>query len=268
VFAPAPFLASGGIMPDGALDTAALEAAAAALVPDASVAVVTGAGISAESGVPTFRGPGGLWRSYRPEDLATPEAFGRDPALVWEWYRWRRQRIADASPNAGHAFLAYLQRRHRSFALVTQNVDGLHQRAGSRHVVELHGNIFLTTCACGFLLDESPGLVPSAPVSDRAGVPQCPRCDGPMRPGVVWFGESLPAQAWQDAAAAARRARVLLVIGTSGLVYPAASLPALTRQAGGLVIEINPDITPLTPVAAISIRSTAAAACAALETLV
>lgn len=231
------------------------------------IVALTGAGISAESGIPTFRGAGGLWRQFRPEQLATPGAFEHDPALVWEWYRWRRERIAAANPNPGHEWLANLEARAPSFELITQNVDGLHRRAGSRRVTELHGNIFLTVCArhCGGRVDESPGADGGG--AGPAAVPAVPMCacGAPMRPGVVWFGESLEAAAVSRAVRAAERADVMVVIGTSALVHPAASLPMLTRQRGGAIIEINPEDTPLSPLASVRLRGSAAAICPRLE---
>jgi NAD-dependent deacetylase len=202
-----------------------------------SVAALTGAGISAESGIPTFRGAGGLWRQFRAEDLATPEAFARDPRLVWEWYDWRRGLIAQAEPNAGHRALAELERRVARFTLITQNVDGLHDRAGSRNVLKVHGDIWIVRCtACGREWRDDRTPLPDLP----------PRCDcgGLLRPGVVWFGEPLPAQVWQEAEAAVRGAGVLLVIGTAAVVYPAAGLVPLAKAAGARVIEINLDATP------------------------
>jgi NAD-dependent deacetylase len=228
-----------------------------------AVAVLTGAGISAESGVPTFRGSGGLWRQFRPEDLATPDAFRRDPALVWEWYRWRRDRIAEAQPNAGHEWLVDVERRAPSFTLITQNVDGLHRRAGSRRVIELHGNIFLTVCAgrCGAAIDETPwSLAHGGAPASALPVPQCD-CGSPMRPGVVWFGEHLNERVVLEAVDASERADVMLVIGTSALVHPAAALPDLTLRAGGCVIEINPEETPLSDRASLCLRGPAAEAC-------
>lgn len=203
-----------------------------------SVAVLTGAGISAESGVPTFRGPGGLWRQYRPEDLATPEAFRRDPRLVWEWYDWRRQRIAQARPNAGHEALVRLERSKPRFWLITQNVDGLHERAGSRRVIKLHGDIWLVRCVvCGREQRDERVPLPELP-------PRC-ACGGLLRPGVVWFGEALPPGAWEAAEQAVREAEVLLVVGTSAVVYPAAGLIPLAQACGARVIEVNPEETPM-----------------------
>jgi NAD-dependent deacetylase len=201
------------------------------------VCVLTGAGVSAESGIPTFReAQTGLWENYDPMDLATPEAFLRDPALVWRWYRWRRDLVADAEPNAGHVALAELEQRVPRMTLVTQNVDGLHARAGSTSVIEFHGNLFDTRC-----------FVEGCPVDAADGdeVPKCPGCGGPVRPGVVWFGEPIPEQALADSFAAARSCDVFLSIGTSSLVYPAAGLAQLAKEHGAVVAEVNPNPTGL-----------------------
>jgi len=198
-----------------------------------SIAVLTGAGVSAESGVPTFRGASGLWRQFRPEDLATPQAFARDPKLCWEWYDWRRGLIAGVEPNAGHSALVELERRTRHFTLITQNVDGLHQRAGSKNVVEVHGSIWLLRCTeCQ---REWQDLSPALQLP-----PHC-QCGGLARPGVVWFGENLNPRVWAKAEEAARHCDVLLVVGTSAVVYPAASLAGFAPK----VIEVNLKETPL-----------------------
>lgn len=197
------------------------------------VAVLTGAGISAESGIPTFRDAlSGLWARFRPEDLATPEAFARDPELVWRWYRERRQRLRTVEPNPGHRALVALEGRVPGLTLVTQNVDGLHARAGSREVVELHGNITRVKCFAEDLpVDQWP---------DTEAVPACPRCGGPLRPDVVWFGEMLPEDALLRSRAAARHCDVFLSVGTSNLVEPAASLPWLAAECGATVLIVNP----------------------------
>lgn len=214
--------------------------------------VLTGAGVSAESGVPTFRGPGGLWRQYRPEDLATPEAFARDPRLVWEWYAWRREVIAPLRPNAAHRALASLEARTPEFLLATQNVDGLHTAAGSRRLVELHGTIWRLRCtACAHSGDDRRVPLPEVP-------PRC-ACGELLRPDVVWFGEALPEGPVTEAFEAARQAEAVLVVGTSSLVYPAAALPQVARAAGAFVIEVNPEPTPLTALADLSLRGPAAA---------
>ncbi len=210
-----------------------------------SIVALTGAGISAESGVPTFRGPRGLWRNHSPEKLATPEAFARDPRLVWEWYDWRRSIIQRAQPNPGHRALAELERRkgdqvsgQGGFTLVTQNVDGLHDRAGSRNLAKLHGDIWLVRCAgCGRV--ERNEEVPL-----RELPPRC-HCGALLRPAVVWFGEPLPTEAWERAVEASTHAQVFLVIGTSAAVYPAAGLAEIARKAGAKVAILNPEPTPL-----------------------
>jgi NAD-dependent deacetylase len=205
-----------------------------------SVAVLTGAGISAESGIPTFRGPGGLWRNYHPHELATPEAFAHDPRLVWEWYDWRRGLIAQAQPNPGHLALVELERRvaseRGSFTLITQNVDGLHERAGSRSVAKLHGDIWRVRCGgCG--REERNEQVPLANLPPRCA------CGGLLRPGVVWFGEMLPQGEWRRAVEASQRAEIFLVVGTSAVVYPAASLIEVAKKAGARVAIINAEPT-------------------------
>ncbi|MFH1466762.1 MAG: NAD-dependent deacylase [Pseudomonadota bacterium] len=202
---------------------------------DASaILVMTGAGISADSGVPTFRGAGGLWRQHRPEELATAEAFARDPALVWAWYDWRRSLISGCAPNAAHQALVALEERCPRFLLATQNVDGLHGLAGSRDVIELHGAIFTTRCQrCGASREDRS--------FSRAAPPRCAACGGPERPGVVWFGESLPVGAMERAADAALTSDLTLIIGTSGVVYPAAGLAELAHRAGKRVVIVNLD---------------------------
>lgn len=216
------------------------------------VVVLTGSGISAESGVPTFRdAQTGLWAKYDPTELATPEAFQRDPELVWNWYAWRRRLVEIAEPNAGHLALADLERRVSNFTLVTQNVDGLHQEAGSENLVELHGNIRRSRCSAEGILVE--------PEDRDAAPPPCPNCGSPLRPDVVWFGEALPAEDLDTAARAARSCEVFLSVGTSSLVYPAAALPYDALTTGATVVEINPDTTPLTERAGYSLRGPAGA---------
>jgi NAD-dependent deacetylase len=205
-----------------------------------SVAVLTGSGISAESGVPTFRdAQTGLWARYDPMELATPEAFTRDPRLVWEWYAWRRKLVEGASPNPGHEALAELERRVPEFALMTQNVDGLHRRAGSQRVIELHGNIMLSKCS-------REGVVVESRTDDPEVPPTCSHCGALLRPDVVWFGEMLPQEAFEEALMAARNCDLFFAIGTSSLVQPAASLPFEALRGGVSVVEVNPDETPLT----------------------
>jgi NAD-dependent deacetylase len=203
------------------------------------VCVLTGAGISAESGVPTFRDAlTGLWERYNPEELATPEAFRRNPRLVWEWYAHRRELVESVKPNAGHVAIAELERRVPEFTLITQNVDGLHARAGSRRIIELHGNITRTTCSREHRIIaswEDTGEVP----------PRCPHCQGLLRPDVVWFGETLPEKALQEAMEAASACDLLISVGTSGIVYPAASIPGIARASGAFTLEVNPVETAL-----------------------
>jgi NAD-dependent deacetylase len=204
------------------------------------VVVLTGAGISAESGVPTFRdAQTGLWAKYSAEELATPQAFRRNPRLVWEWYAWRRELVAQAQPNPGHLALVKLERQVPQFTLITQNVDSLHHRAGSQAVVELHGNINRIICS-----EERQEVATWQEDGDLP--PRCPRCSSYLRPDVVWFGETLPQVALEEALEAAALADVFLSIGTSGLVQPAASLPMIALEYGAVVVEINPDSTPLT----------------------
>ena len=215
------------------------------------VTVLTGSGISAESGVPTFRdAQTGLWSKFKPEELATRGAFQRNPKLVWEWYAWRRELVAQAEPNPGHLALVELERRVSGFTLITQNVDGLHQRAGSRDVVELHGNITRVKCF------EEDLVVPTWRETDETP-PLCPRCGGRLRPDVVWFGEMLPADAIDRAVAASQSCNVFLSIGTSTLVHPAAALPFEALQHKAVVVEINPCSTPLTTRARYALRGTA-----------
>jgi NAD-dependent deacetylase len=214
-----------------------------------SVCALTGSGISSDSGLPTFRGVGGLWHSHRVEELASPEGFERDPRLVWTWYNERRSAHASAEPNAGHVALATLESRVADFTLVTQNVDSLHRRAGSRNLLELHGNLREARCTgC----DERRDLREGMPLDAIEH-----SCGGRFRPDIVWFGEPLPSQVWAKAAAAARRAEVMLVIGTSGLVNPAASLCTHHAQ-GAFVVEINPEPTAISRRADVVLRGTAA----------
>jgi NAD-dependent deacetylase len=204
------------------------------------VCVLTGAGISAESGIPTFReAQEGLWSRYDPLDLATPEGFARDPALVWRWYRWRRELVRAAQPNAGHRALVDLGRRVERLTLVTQNVDGLHQRAGSPSVLEYHGNILRDRCSA------EQRIVEDGEPADSDGLPHCAACGALLRPDVVWFGEAIPGAAMQAADAAARDCDLFVSIGTSSLVYPAAGLAEIALARGVPVLEINPNPTDL-----------------------
>ncbi len=207
-----------------------------------TVGVLTGAGISAASGVPTFRGKDGLWNKYRPEELANFEAFQKDPELVWEWYQWRRELIQNVQPNLGHYALVDMERIFPEFAVITQNVDNLHQRAGSQHVIELHGNIFRSKCSrCGRPYSEEFDV--------KEGIPVCPECGGLIRPDVVWFGEMLPEENLRKAQEFAMASEVFFAIGTSAVVEPAASLPYMAKGNGAYVVEINPEKTPLTDAA-------------------
>jgi len=200
------------------------------------VTVLTGAGISADSGVPTFRGPDGLWRNFRAEELATPEAFGRDPILVWEWYNWRRELIASKIPNPAHRTLAALESRISEFSLLTQNVDGLHDLAGSKRIIELHGNIWKVRCTgCGQISNDRRVPIPIPPY--------CPSCQKMLRPHIVWFGEMLNSKDMEQAMKSLESCDILLVIGTSGVVQPAASFASIARSAGAFVVEINPDVS-------------------------
>lgn len=235
------------------------------------VVVLTGAGISAESGVPTFRGEGGLWRTRRPEELATPEAFRRDPVLVWSWYAWRRERVGACAPNAGHETLARLALAGRA-RIVTQNVDGLHERAAERVAgtrdpspalpITLHGSLFGDRCTrCGRRTRARGAVDASTPET----LPRCPPpCGALLRPDVVWFGESLDPATLQQAFVLARGADVCLVVGTSALVHPAAAVPLATLEAGGVLVEVNPEPTPLSDYARVCLRAPAATALPAL----
>jgi NAD-dependent deacetylase len=216
-----------------------------------NVVALTGSGVSAESGVPTFReAQTGLWERYDPQELATPEAFDRDPQLVWEWYVWRRKLVSEAEPNPGHLALAELERRTPNFTLITQNVDGLHQRSGSRTVIELHGNILRSKCS-------REGVVAEPEEHDENIPPHCPQCGANLRPDVVWFGEMLPPGALDAASQATRVCDLFLSIGTSSLVYPAAALPYEALENGATLVEINPSETPLTAYADHALRGEA-----------
>ncbi len=264
-------------------------------------AALTGAGISAESGIPTFRsGDSGFWGRFSPQELATPQAFAADPLLVWCWYAWRRAQLAEVQPNAGHKALAELEHRPAGFTVITQNVDGLHQAAGSRNVIEVHGSITAVRCSAectprryrlheretdptaatafgtdrevAHLVaergDEAFALIREGHAIPGGVPPLCPSCGAYLRPDVVWFGEELPIEAINRSYELAERADVFLAVGTSAVVYPAAGLPELAGTAGAVVVEINPEHTPLSDRSDLSIRSGAGAALgAALELL-
>jgi NAD-dependent deacetylase len=203
------------------------------------VTVLTGAGVSAESGVPTFRdAQTGLWARFKAEELATPEAFQRNPKMVWEWYLHRRATLSQAAPNPGHLALAEIARRVPALTLVTQNIDGLHAKAGSSNVIELHGNIIRTKC-----FDNAH--VAEAQPGDTRVPPHCPLCGSLLRPDVVWFGEMLPPDAMERATDAARACDLFLNVGTSAMVYPAAELPVIAKRSGATVVEVNPDPSPV-----------------------
>lgn len=206
-----------------------------------SVCVLTGAGVSAESGVPTFRGEDGLWKKFKPEELANFDAFINNPELVWEWYTYRKQVIKNVQPNPAHLALVEMEQMVPDFTLVTQNVDNLHRRAGSKNVLELHGNIERSYCIDCRTVAEDVELTP-----DRKA-PRCEKCGGLIRPDVVWFGELLPVEIFQKASAAANRCELFLTVGTSAIVYPAASLPQVARSRGAYVVEINAEPTEISP---------------------
>jgi len=203
-----------------------------------SLAVLTGAGISAESGIPTFRGSDGLWKNYSPQQLASPNAFKKDPKLVWEWYDWRRQIIDKATPNPGHTALARIEAEKEKFTLITQNIDGLHQKAGSQNIIQLHGSIWEIKCTeCG--TTETNYEVPIGALP-----PVCNNCSGIMRPGTVWFGEIIPMSIIDKTILSIEESEVMIIIGTSGVVEPAASMGLMAKQSGKKVIEINLEQTP------------------------
>lgn len=240
-------------MAPSAASPAPIPAALAAALRDArAVAVLTGAGISAESGVPTFRdAQTGLWAKFDPRELATPSAFMRRPKFVWDWYAYRRERIAEARPNPGHLALAVIEQRVPRFTLITQNVDGLHQQAGSTDVVELHGNIHRVRCSRGC------GVVDQWAEAAADEPPRCARCGSYLRPDIVWFEEMLPANALQTAEAVASDCDLFFVVGTSAEVYPAAALPHDACRAGATVVEVNPETTAFSAAADHTLRGPA-----------
>ncbi len=225
---------------------------AARLLSKASqIIAFTGSGISAESGIPTFRGKDGLWKKFRAQDLATPSAFAENPKLVWEWYDWRRGIIAEKEPNPGHKTLAQWEGLFSSLHVITQNIDGLHQKAGSKKIIELHGDIWKLRCTKeGTVIEDHTTPLKELP-------PKCAECGALARPHVVWFGEALDRNLLEKAVQLSSEADLMFVIGTSALVYPAASIPFTAMDSGAKIIEINPESTPLTPHADISIRGKA-----------
>lgn len=204
------------------------------------VSVLTGAGISAESGIPTFRGEDGLWKKFRAEELATPSAFSKDPSLVWEWYNWRREIIGKAKPNNGHKVIAKWESKFPSFWVITQNIDGLHTLAGSKNVIELHGNIWKVRCTREGTIEENREV----PLKEIP--PKCKNCGALLRPHVVWFGEPIAREDIENAEKISSSSDIMFVIGTSSVVYPAASFPFLVKRFGGMIVEINISDTPLT----------------------
>jgi len=245
----------------GSKDPAYIERVVDRLRAARRISVMTGAGVSAASGVPTFRGSGGLWRSFRPEDLATPQAFSRDPKLVWEWYDWRRGRIASCQPNAAHEVLARWSQRP-GVTLITQNVDGLHERAGSKNVTRFHGSIWHLRCwdECG-RPEWEDRTVPIDPLPAR-----CPDCGGLARPGVVWFGESIDPRVLHACDAAAH-CDIFFSIGTSSVVYPAAGLVHSAKRWGAFTVEINPQATEAASIVDVAIAQPAEAALPDLDAL-
>lgn len=225
-----------------------IQAAKEKLKAASSIAVLTGAGISKPSGIPTFRDAAGLWKDFDIEEYATPSAYARNPQKVWEWYGWRYQNVLQAQPNPAHFLLSELEQTKSDFLLVTQNVDGLHARAGSKHLVELHGNLTQARCEqCQHRFD--------LPLPEQLALPPvCPKCGSRGRPNVVWFGEMLPNGAFEKALEAFSQCDVALIIGTSGEVEPAASLGRVASRMGAFVIEINPEATPLSSIADLSLR--------------
>jgi NAD-dependent deacetylase len=243
------------------MDAGALARAAEILRSAKSVVAFTGAGVSAESGVPTFRGAGGLWEGHPVQQVATPQAFDADPLVVWRFYDQRRAKLTAVRPNPAHEVLARWQDRFPSYALVTQNVDGLHRAAGAREVVELHGNIWWVRCVgCGYEREERRAPLPELP-------PRCSRCGALERPGVVWFGEYLPAHAFERATAAAAACDVLVVVGTSAVVHPAAGLVEVAAGGGGHVIEVNPEASQVAYLAEVELRGPAGVVLPELDAL-
>ncbi len=214
------------------------------------VTALTGAGISAESGIPTFRGKDGLWQKFKPEELATPTAFSTNPKLVWEWYKYRIDLIKEAKPNPAHNALSELEKLHPDFLVMTQNVDNLHRRAGNKRIIEFHGNIFRARCTnCGRRYDVERFI--------DEELPRCPECGKLLRPDVVWFGESLDPQVIEESWERTCRTNVMIIVGTSLLVYPAAYLPILAKEHGAKIIEVNPEPTYISDEADVVLRKKA-----------
>lgn len=250
-------------MSENQIEPKQLEQLASLLRPAKQVLVFSGAGMSAESGIATFRGaPGSLWSEFNPAELASPEGWRADPDLVWGWYVWRMNQVRAAQPHAGYAALAKWQARQPELAVVTQNVDDLHQRAGISKIIHLHGELFAHRCfACGRPHPDLP--LPQSDGQRRIPPARCQGCGGLVRPGVVWFGESLPQQAWRQAQELASECDLMLVVGTSALVQPAAMLPDLAAQAGAKLVEINPEASALSARVDLHLRCSAVAGLAA-----
>ncbi len=232
----------------------AVDRLAARLKPESRITVVSGAGVSAASGIPTFRGPGGLWRTHQPEQLATPEAFRRDPALVWEWYDWRRQQLDSCEPNAAHDVLAAWSQQYEGFTVITQNVDGLHERASTREVIRFHGSIWEIGCWDGCA--EAPRRWRDDTTPFPKLPPPCPYCGGLTRPGVVWFGEAID----DDVITRSLEATdcdLFLTVGTSALVHPAASLLHEAKKRGAFTAEVNLESTPASGMVDLSLHGPA-----------
>ena len=229
------------------------------------VTVLTGAGVSAASGIPTFRGGDGLWKKVRAETLATADAFENDPKLVWEWYDWRRGMIRDAQPNRAHTILAKWTQERPGTTVITQNVDGLHERAGTQFITRLHGSIWHVRCWTGCVAGREDWRDDSVPLLTLP--PRCPHCGGLVRPGVVWFGESLDPTVLRRATEDAARCDVFLAVGTSAVVYPAAGLVPHARRSGATIVEINPKATNASSITDIAIRQPADEALAAIDAL-
>ncbi|UCC11908.1 MAG: NAD-dependent deacylase [candidate division WOR-3 bacterium] len=234
------------------METTNIDRARDLIIRARSVFVLTGAGISAESGIPTFRGTDGLWKNYSTTDLATPEAFKNNPTLVWEWYHWRQRIISQAQPNPAHQAIVQLEKHAERFLLLTQNVDGLHVRAGSKNVLELHGNIFRARCLlCGATLRHLP-----PDTEQESDLPRC-TCGGLLRPDVVWFGETIPQDIWHTALTFLTKTEVAIICGTSGVVWPAASIPEIARHEGIATIEVNLEPTGISTMVDVSIQGKA-----------